>query len=739
MKSVCIVGAGPAGLVAAKTFLQTGQFAVSIFEKKDRLGGIWAIQEDTRDGFLSPQTPTNLSRFTVAFSDIDWQSIDLRSNHDGRKTKVPMFPKAWQVNRYLQTYQKKFVPADLISFNTQVVDAQRTTEIASGAEAFWRVSLKHGSGVVIKDFDRLVVASGFFSKPRPLSRAVTNIDDNQLIQNAAHTIHTSEFKTLEDLFGSQAIQGDGNILVIGGGNSGGEAAAAVATQLSDALWSPDASRRHRFKDCKVVHVVPRPLYALPPYVEYENGSRTYVPIDFKLYDYSRRPPGPITSYAGQQPPEVRNIAHNYLQGLVGGDQADLNSDALVAPSGQAKGSAYVALSESYPEFVRSGLIQAIKGRVSSINPSQHSALIDDGTKLENIGAIIYATGYTPSPALDFLAVDIKETLHHDSESMRLPLILEQWQTMSSAVPTLSFLGFYEGPYWGIIEMQAKLTCQRWLGSETAAQRPFEERDKLLELRQAMKAKADNVPQFWFGDYLGYMEDMAKQLSLTRNDRGFEQRQGNPSMARFSTDGETLSANNDTVLELQQVWRDCLDNGKYVARAVFRALQGRWKINRRISSRDQNYSGLLEGEASFHPRFPTQDRSSASFDFEYLYIETGTFISASGLRLQASRRYVYRYSEADDRLSVWFVKPEADYEVDYLFHNLEFLPPSEAKEQGACVAKADHLCVDDMYWTQYRVPLKGIWLPEFELRHRVQGPAKDYTATTQFTRPAKNEV
>ncbi|KAI6867651.1 hypothetical protein KC334_g19468, partial [Hortaea werneckii] len=330
MKSICIIGAGPAGLVAAKTFLQSGQFAVSVYEKKDRLGGIWAIDESTTNGYLSPQTPTNLSRFTVAFSDLDWRYVDLHSKHDGRAAKLPMFPKAWHVNRYLQMYQQRFVPEYALHFDTEVIKAERAKQSADESKTSWRITSRRGSQTETKSYDYLLVSSGFFSRPRPLAQSVHSATPGPGVQ----IIHSSEFKSLTDILPNASQKRGKKILLIGGANSGGEAAAAVAAQLSNARWSPDSSER--YEGYKIVHVVPRPLYALPPFVEYEKGS--YVPIDFKLYDYSRRPPGPIQSNAGQQPLEVRNMVHSFLQGVVGGDQKDLGSDALQAPSGDNKAS-----------------------------------------------------------------------------------------------------------------------------------------------------------------------------------------------------------------------------------------------------------------------------------------------------------------------------------------------------------------------------------------------------------------
>ena len=90
------------------------------------------------------------------------------------------------------------------------------------------------------------------------------------------------------------------------------------------------------------------------------------------------------------------------------------------------------------------------------------------------------------------------------------------------------------------------------------------------------------------------------------------------------------------------------------------------------------------------------------------------------------------------MSVWFVKPDRNLEVDYLFHDLSFAAPEEAREEGACVAKADHLCVDDMYDTQYRFRMKGIALQGFQVTHTVKGPSKDYVAMSDFRREVKGQ-
>lgn len=445
--------------MAAKTLLASGFFNVTVFEKKTRIGGIWAVDRQSTDGFLSPETPTNLSRFTCSFSDLDWQSVDLSTQleydvEDGvrEESAPPMFPKAWQINRYLQTYRKKYIPDNVIYLNHDVVKAERIESHGEDCPTRWRVTTEGPSEQEVEEYDYLVLASGFFSRPRSLQQSIPGVE-NVGCKLVVPVLHTSQFRRLEGLLSQTSDTGPKKVLVIGGGNSSGETAAAVAMQLSNAMWSSEQDLSQRCKTYKVVHVTPRPLYALPPFVEYEPKSRSYVPLDLRLYDFSRRPSS-LESYGGKQAPEVRDIVHGAIQTMLGGDQSDLGAHALVSQEGKGRGTAYVALTETYSGFVRDGLIEVVAGRVTAIQTSKEndtaSALVqlgDETFTIDGIAAIIYATGYTPASAIDFLSDDVKDDLQYDASSMRLPFILEQWQTMSSAVPNLSLLGFYEGPYW----------------------------------------------------------------------------------------------------------------------------------------------------------------------------------------------------------------------------------------------------------------------------------------------------
>ena len=102
-KTVAIIGAGPAGLIAARKLLTLTSFSFTIFEKAARVGGLW-----DRESFIHPDMMTNFCRFTGGFSDFSWESVDL-----GRH--APVYPRAWMVERYLQEYGK-LIPEDRFEF-----------------------------------------------------------------------------------------------------------------------------------------------------------------------------------------------------------------------------------------------------------------------------------------------------------------------------------------------------------------------------------------------------------------------------------------------------------------------------------------------------------------------------------------------------------------------------------------------------------------------------------------------
>jgi hypothetical protein len=152
-------------------------------------------------------------------------------------------------------------------------------------------------------------------------------------------------------------------------------------------------------------------------------------------------------------------------------------------------------------------------------------------------------------------------------------------------------------------------------------------------------------------------------------------------------------------------------------AIFTSLEGTWSLSRYLKSA-RLPSGQFRGSGTFHARQPTDSR----FQAEYLYIEEGHFVTETGLKMQANRKYIYRYNERDDEISVWFAEDK-----DSLFHKLEWSGgPTLFKAHG------HHHCVKDEYQVEYNFEARNGQVKSFRITFKVSGPSKSYTSETAFT-------
>jgi hypothetical protein len=353
MKSVAVVGAGPAGLVAAKTLLHSypkGTFEVSILEQNTNLGGLWAVETNPKHGIINPDMNTNLSQFTVCFSDLAWDTLDLKPSPN-------IFPKAWQVNRYLETYAQKFLPEGIVKFRAKVNNAER---IDHG----WRITTKNLESNVeeIKVFDYLLVTSGLFSEPAPL-KFNSNEDVSSL--SPVPVLHNSKFRELKDLTITGQQPSTGKILVVGGSHSGAEVAAGIAFQMSDRRYSPNGTG---MEPLEVVHVAPYPVCALPPFVQSGKGSPpTFVPLDTLLYDLSSRKDNPISFTYGHPTQEKFQQRESLMDTLMHGARGEGKISSLKTEASRHFKTSYAVISDYYAGFVASGAITSMLGRIRSVD------------------------------------------------------------------------------------------------------------------------------------------------------------------------------------------------------------------------------------------------------------------------------------------------------------------------------------------------------------------------------------
>ncbi|RAL39112.1 hypothetical protein DM860_011598 [Cuscuta australis] len=175
-KNVCVIGAGPSGLVAARELRKEGHNVV-VFEQSHDVGGQWLY-----NGQVHAEDPLGRAKFLKVHSSV-YASLRLISPREimgfsdfpfvtkkGRDQR--RFPGHEELLSYLRDFCEFFKLREMIRFNTRVeyvgIMDDNTHELESDIR--WVVKSKPTTGsdakVLEEVFDAVVVASGHYSQPR---------------------------------------------------------------------------------------------------------------------------------------------------------------------------------------------------------------------------------------------------------------------------------------------------------------------------------------------------------------------------------------------------------------------------------------------------------------------------------------------------------------------------------------------------------------------------------------------
>ncbi|KAJ8764205.1 hypothetical protein K2173_005385 [Erythroxylum novogranatense] len=173
-RNVAVIGAGAAGLVAARELRQEGHKVV-VFERDNQVGGTWVydLRVEPDPLGLDPFRPiihsslyrslrTNLPREIMGFKDFPFIAKNDKERDPRR------FPGHREVLLYLQEFAEEFRIEEMVRFETEVVKVWFLEEIKK-----WKVKSQKKRGG--KDdgfdfdeetFDAVVVCNGHFTEPR---------------------------------------------------------------------------------------------------------------------------------------------------------------------------------------------------------------------------------------------------------------------------------------------------------------------------------------------------------------------------------------------------------------------------------------------------------------------------------------------------------------------------------------------------------------------------------------------
>lgn len=775
-KTVCIIGAGPSGLVAAKNLLHQPSgsesgFSVTVFDAQPRVGGLWPENKDDSAGLVHPLMITNQSRNTMQFSDLAWDD------------DAPQLPRAWHIGRYLQRYLNRYCAFEEEKFRLRLGwKVEKAVPILGDQGRRWKVTARSEDGVVSEnEYDYLLIASGFFGKP-----ALPDVPGLKGETKGIPVVHSSRYRDLETLLPNADGEG-GKILVVGGQMSGVEIAGTIASHLSSTVNSPGPSKLPGADKYTIHHIIQRPIWVFPLVTTpvADSPAAPFLPLDLSSYNLANRP-HPLTNSQGHITMDAARTVHGIYRTVLGTDQSEF-SPLLVATERDLDAPPYLAVSDWYTDFVRSGLITLSHGRLDSVSGNTATVLptfqSSEPTTVTDVAAIVLATGFEAAPSLSFLPDEIQQTLAVDPTNIDNTVLLGFHGTHHPEVPNLGFVGFYRSPYWGVMEMQARFLAELWTQQQQGRLSPSLQHalSSDTSIRRLAALRGDpRASQFPMGDYAFLMQEFAAALDMgtfmTVGDTPPLPRNGLPmdilTPARYAPAGLTAAQHGEVDRSLRQTHGAAmagLAGGRFAARAVFRSLLGEWRLERDLVSKFPSHpSGHWSGTARFLLREGTEDglrcvsgggdngaagggeEAYGDPGLEYLYIEEGNFTASSGLTFRATRRYIWRYDEKSDKLSVWFVRtgdkygrddPKREEEqrrADYLFHELDFAVPPGHKdgiydEEKGWKATAGHLCVEDFYNVKYEFCFNAVNLKEWRLGYTVKGPQKDYTIDGLYTR------
>jgi cation diffusion facilitator CzcD-associated flavoprotein CzcO len=248
--TVGIVGAGPAGLAAARQLLAAG-FEVEILERETEVGGVW--------NYGRPQGRVYWSTHTISSKPMtEFPDFPLPEEY-------PDYPHHSQMLAYIRGYADRFGMGEHVRYREAVVGVE--PEDATRPETGWIVETApgrgeddqagDGAGRRRRRYDAVVIANGHNAEPR-----------RPEWPGELHgtVLHSSEYLTPH-------VLADRRVLVVGAGNSGCD----LAVESAQAARSTLLSMRRGY------HYIPKYLLGRPADQVNDTMLRLGVPLPVRRW------------------------------------------------------------------------------------------------------------------------------------------------------------------------------------------------------------------------------------------------------------------------------------------------------------------------------------------------------------------------------------------------------------------------------------------------------------------------
>ncbi|XP_075038577.1 dimethylaniline monooxygenase [N-oxide-forming] 2-like isoform X2 [Mixophyes fleayi] len=393
-KTVAIIGAGCSGLTAIKCCLGEGLEPIC-FEKSDDIGGLWRYTDmvEDRRGSIYSSVVTNTSKEMMCFTDYPMPQ------------DFPTYLHNSKVLEYLRLYAEHFRLLKHIQFKTEVCHVTKSLHYCTTGQ--WEV-LTEKNGIQKKEcFDAVLVCNGHHVDHHLPLDSFPGIQEFK-----GQYTHSRFYRKSENYYGK-------TVLVVGVGNSAGD----ISVEISHTAKQVYLSTR---QGSWVVSRVSQ--HGFP--IDMVLSTRCYFWITKSL------PSALLTKLNEKQMNRWFDHANYGLQP----EDRSLLREPIV--------------NDYLPSQILSGAIR-VKPDISRFTES--SVIFEDGTVVEDLDNVIFATGYSISfPFLDdsiITVADNKVTLYKNV----FPPHHEK--------PTLAFLGLVQplGSLLPASELQARWATRIFKG------------------------------------------------------------------------------------------------------------------------------------------------------------------------------------------------------------------------------------------------------------------------------------
>ncbi|PKK47910.1 hypothetical protein CI102_8320 [Trichoderma harzianum] len=279
IKKIAVIGAGPAGLTAARYLQAQGAFdSITVFEQQHQVGGVWLysslppkdVPVPQQDPFWGPE-PSIWPEGAPApvFPSPMYERLHanipgcLMRFHDREfPSDAWVFPRREEIQDYLVRYAEDL--RHLIKFCHEVRRIDLETKDGRDQWHLEAVSTLNDGEVVRETYDAVVVANGHYSVP--FIPAIKKIEDFKKAHPSIIT-HSKQYRT-NDIFKGKKV------VVVGNGPSGLD----VALQINEVAGKTLLSVRHATSPDKLAHIgcdeVPEIVEFLPDQrgVLFKDGS-----------------------------------------------------------------------------------------------------------------------------------------------------------------------------------------------------------------------------------------------------------------------------------------------------------------------------------------------------------------------------------------------------------------------------------------------------------------------------------